>query len=115
GLTDLLVYYWGRTPIAFLQRKDVGIIKPVSLAADRFEAVDLVPGGQRWFSNAATFADLDGDGHLDLVIGNYFQDGAAILDSEDTRSQVMQDSMARAENGGGPHVLRWVSAASGTH
>ncbi len=115
GLTDLLIYYWGRTPIAFLQRKESGTTKPVRLAPDRFEAVEVVPGGQRWYSNTATLADLDGDGHLDLVVGNYFPDGAAILDPESPQPQAMQDSMARAENGGGPHFLRWARASSGNH
>jgi len=33
-----------------------------------------------WNTNAATIGDLDGDGHLDLVFGNYFPDGARTLD-----------------------------------
>ena len=37
---------------------------------------EVAPDGGRWFTNAATLADLDGDGHADLIIGNYFPDGA---------------------------------------
>jgi len=58
GRMDLLVYYWGRTPLAFLQN------------ADRtFTATEIVPN-ERWFTNAATFADLDGDGHPDSFLGS---------------------------------------------
>jgi hypothetical protein len=37
----------------------------------------------------ATQADLDGDGHVDLLIGNYFQDGARILDAKAGGTEVM--------------------------
>ena len=115
GLTDLLVYYWGRSPIAFLQVKEPGLTRPVRLSMARFRAVAAVPGAGRWFSNSATLADLDGSGHLGLVVGNYFPDGAAILDVSSPQPQWMQDSMSRGDNGGGPHVLRWAGATSGTN
>lgn len=119
GLSDLLVYYWGRPPVAFL-RIDQG---PATLrqapAADRYIAVAIAATSaeQRWFSNAAVLADVDGDGHLDLVIGNYFCDGGRVLDASSTEPvcphPVMQDSMSRAFNGGVNRVLLWVSAAGG--
>lgn len=113
GLMDILVYYWGRTPVAFLNTKRDVISKQV-LSSDRFVSLDLMPNGGRWFTNAATLADLDGDGHADLIIGNYFQDDAQILDTTaNSPQQQMQHSMSRASNGGRNRLLLWSGATSG--
>jgi hypothetical protein len=106
GNIDLLVYFWGRTPVAFLNR-----------GADRrpaFAPVDIVPTDERWYSNAALFADIDGDTHPDLIVGNYFPDGARILDSFADGREWMQQSMSRASNGGTKQLLRWRSVENGT-
>ena len=78
GLLDLLVYYWGRTPVLFLRKSGVEPGHAIALKAEDFVPTELTDSGERWFSNGAVQADLDGDGHIDLVIGNYFQDGAHI-------------------------------------
>jgi hypothetical protein len=96
GRTDLLVYYWGRTPVAFLRSASHG-----------YRRRELVPGGGIWNTNAATQADVDGDGHADLVIGNYFADGDAVLDARSDIPVAMQRSMSRATNGGTDRVLLW--------
>ncbi|HEU4324591.1 MAG TPA: VCBS repeat-containing protein [Roseiflexaceae bacterium] len=111
GAMDVVVYYWGRTPLAFL-RRSAGA-ENQALANNLFHPVDLAPGGERWFTNAATVADMDGDGHLDLVFGNYFPDGAEILDTTSTRQEAMQRSMSRAFNGGTKHFLLWAGASAG--
>ncbi|HSL84187.1 MAG TPA: CRTAC1 family protein, partial [Thermoanaerobaculia bacterium] len=121
GLPDLLVYYWGRAPVAFLRRAPEagapGDGSPARLSAADFRPVEVapVPGGEpeRWFTNAATRADLDGDGHADLVIGNYFQDGARILDSRAGGTEAMQHSMSRAFNAGRNRILRWTGGSGG--
>ena len=110
GLTDLVVYYWGRTPVAFLQRRSS---QPKTLDAASFKPVEIMPSIEDWYTNAAVAADLDGDGHIDLVFGNFFADGSRVLDTHSTFPAEMQDSMSRAYNGGSKHFLLWKSASSG--
>jgi enediyne biosynthesis protein E4 len=100
GRMDLVVYYWGRTPLAFIRSGG-------AMNSAAYQATEIVPGGERWYSNAATFADLDGDGHADLIVGNYFEDGARILDAAAGGSEHMQHSMSLAFNGGRKHLLLW--------
>jgi hypothetical protein len=115
GLLDVLVYYWGRSPVMFLQRKTAGVEpgKQISLTANNFKPVELSTNGERWFSNGAVQADLDGDGHVDLLIGNYFQDGGHILDASAGGVEVMQQGLAKALAGGSKHFFLWESATSG--
>ena len=93
GQMDLLVYYWGRTPIMFL-KTDNG-----------YHPVELVADIQSWFTNVANLADLDGDGHADIIIGNYFQDGAQIINANAPEPDEMQHSMSRAFNAGGTYFF----------
>lgn len=109
GRVDLLVYSWGRTPVAFLARG--GAVGPP--AAEAYVAREIVARPERWYTNALVRADVDGDGHLDLVVGNYFQDGAAILDPNGTGRQEMQHSMSRAANAGRNRVLLFAGARPG--
>jgi hypothetical protein len=116
GLLDVLVYYWGRTPVLFL-RRDTGAQpgKAMTLNSAEYVPCELVEGGERWFSNGAVQADLDGDGHIDLVIGNYFQDGGHILDPNAGGVEVLHEGKAKALNGGKKHLFIWVGATRGPH
>ena len=107
GRMDILVYYWGRSPIAFLRRG-------ASMNAAAYTPLEIDNRGERWFTNAATFADLDGDGHADLIVGNYFPDGSRVLDAHAVNQEHMQHSMSRAFNGGRKHLLRWTAPAQFT-
>lgn len=107
GLQDVLAYYWGRTPIVFTKRSQT------SLNAGSYSQSEVVHGGERWYTNAATLADIDGDGHSDLIVGNFFPDGARILDARATVPDEMQNSMSLAQNGGRKHLLLWKAPAAG--
>src|SRR5688572_11460540 len=100
GLTDALIYFWGRTPVILLR-------KSAETRRDAFVATELTTSGERWYSNGATQADLDGDGHVDIVIGNYFQDGAHILDAQAGGVEVMHEGKGKALNGGLKHFFLW--------
>lgn len=111
GRMDLLVYYWGRPPIAYLNQENAAEKRSLSPAS--FSPQEIIPGDARWYSGAATIADVDGDGHNDLIIGNYFKDGARILDTQAQGVEEMQHSMSRAMNAGRARLLLWQSAKGG--
>lgn len=109
GWQDVVVYYWGRSPVLFMRVPGV----PPSPAA--FKALELVSPPQVWNTNAATIGDFDGDGHLDLVFGNYFPDGARVLDPTAHQPElIMTNSLANGNiNGGSTRLYRFVAAARG--
>lgn len=113
GTTDLLVYYWGRTPIVFLGKPEA---KGMPLDANCFVPVELVPGstastynGPQWNSNAVAIDDFDGDGHIDIYLGNYFPH-SPVLDPSVKGGVEMNDSLSNASNGGEDYFFRWTGA-----
>jgi hypothetical protein len=116
GGMDLLVYYWGRTPVLFLHRPNT-----TKLDNSTYQPTELVPQqpnadgryhGQLWNTNAVAVADFDGDGHPDIGVFNYFPD-SGVLNPSGQPDVEMNHSLSRAENGGGAHMLRWASAGGG--
>ena len=110
GALDLLVYFWGRTPVLYLRKSDS---RADGLSPAAFVPRELLDSGDRWYSNSALQADLDGDGHVDLLIGGYFQEGARVLDPRASGTVVMHEGKARALNGGRKHFFLWQGATSG--
>ena len=112
GHIDLIVYYAGRSPLLFLRQTsthDVG-----SLSASNYVARDIFPN-EIWMTGSATTADLDGDGHLDLIFANYFKDGSDIYNPTGSGTVSMPQSFSHAFNGGGERIYRWKSATSGNY
>ncbi|GLX99554.1 VCBS repeat-containing protein [Herbidospora sp. NBRC 101105] len=94
GRTDLLVYFWGRSPILHLN------------SGAGFTPTEMVTPYEIWNTNAVSLADFDGDGRTDVAIGNYFPDNARILDPTAVQFQIqMQDSMSGAYNAGRNRIL----------
>jgi hypothetical protein len=108
GRMDLLVYYWGRSPVVFLRRAGTA-----TLSAAAFRPVEIIPGQEIWNTNALTSADVDGDGHLDLIVGNYFPDGMRVLDARAADTAHLHRSMSRSENGGKNRLLLGAGGTSG--
>jgi|HubBroStandDraft_6_1064221.scaffolds.fasta_scaffold20199_4 hypothetical protein len=114
GRTDFLVYYWGRTPIAFLARSNA-----TTPSARAYKPVEIMPedvngqyNGPDWNTNAVAVADFEGNGHPDLFVGNYFPD-SAVLDPNGIDNVQMPSSLSDAQNGGGDYMFRWLGGTAG--
>ncbi|MEV6908418.1 CRTAC1 family protein [Amycolatopsis sp. NPDC051071] len=105
GWQDVVVYYWGRSPVIFQRTPGV------AASAAGFHARELASPWQVWNTNAATIGDFDGDGQVDLVFGNYFPDGSRVLDPAARQPElVMNDSLSHATNAGTLRMYRATGA-----
>ncbi len=110
GYADLLIAYFGHTPQLLLRR--VVDDKPVPLAAGAFTSQPLVPDA-RWYTATAVLADIDADGHVDIILGNYFIEESNLFDPTATNTVELQDSFSHALNGGRNRIFLWTGGQSG--
>jgi enediyne biosynthesis protein E4 len=115
GRMDLMVTYWGRTPVMFLARSNATALsmaayKPVEVIPS--QSVDGAYHGAKWNTNAVNVADFDGTGQPDVLVANYFPD-SDVLNAHGENNVSMNSSLSNAHNGGGAHMMRWYSATSG--
>ncbi|MBW8875653.1 MAG: CRTAC1 family protein [Acidobacteria bacterium] len=114
GLADIFVAFYGRPPLLLLRRAPADLQPQAPLSMASFAAVELVPGlTQRWWTATATFADVDGDGHQDIVVGNYYPDGAELTDASSNRPFEMNEDFSRALNGGKNRIFLHAGGESG--
>jgi hypothetical protein len=117
GQMDLLVSYWGRTPILFVAKPGTTTLSASSYIPEEVVPTQSLDGkyhGPRWNTDAVYVGDMDGSGHPSIVIGNYFPN-SDVLDPNGINNVVMNNSLSNAKNSGGDHVLRWYSATKGPH
>jgi len=115
GLPDILVFFWGRSPILYERKAST---KGAPLGPKDFYPSELVHTADgkpvRWYTHCATLADVDGDGHLDLVLGDFFPDDSDVLDPEGTGMPPhLHAGKSHALNGGGAKLLLWQHATTG--
>jgi hypothetical protein len=106
GNMDVLVYFWGRSPIIYFHSPN-NSDAPYKLSKDQYTCQDLIGEAKDWYTSAAVTTDIDGDGHFDLIIGNYFPDGDELFHTDSKVIPTMQHSMSRAGNGGGARFFLW--------
>ena len=113
GHVDVIVYYAGRSPLLFLWQPSTHADSS-SIGASKYVGHDIFPK-EIWMTGSATTADLDGDGHLDLIFANYFKDGSDLYNPTGTGDVSMPESFSHAANGGGERIYRWTSSTSGNN
>ena len=113
GLDDMLVYFFGRAPLLALRSSAADGGGGGAINAAAYLVSELTEDKTRWYTAAATQADVDGDGHVDLVFGNYFLDDSNMYDASATDEIELQDTFSHAVNGGSNHLYLWKAAKAG--
>ncbi len=101
GVMDVLVYYGGRPPLIFIQD------------TQGFTPHEIIDHRLSWFTAAGAMADVNNDGHSDLIFGNYYPDGTHVFDPESNKDMQMPHTFSRANNGGINHILLWAGVEEG--
>ncbi|MEW2548181.1 VCBS repeat-containing protein [Streptomyces sp. NPDC047002] len=116
GRMDLLVSYWGRTPVLWMAKSDATTPSNASYVPQEVVPENSPDGkyhGARWNTDAVYVGDMDGSGHPSIVIGNYFPD-SDVLAPHGLSNVAMNNSLSSAKNAGGDHVLRYYASTTGT-
>lgn len=112
GRADLLVYFWGRTPIIYLRRAASAERLPTAAAFEAVEAV-AIPGV--WYTSSIASGDIDGDGHLDLAVANYFADDSQVFSGGPVGGPIeMNDSYGISTNAAENRLLLKTARGDGT-
>src|ERR1043165_3217401 len=112
GLSDLFIAFYGRPPVLLLRNVASSATDKGGLSMQAFTVVELVPGlDRRWWTATATFADIDGDGHQDIIIGNYYPDDAELTDTDIPFE--MNNDFSRSRNGGKNRIFLYAHSESG--
>jgi len=98
GALDLLVYFAGRPPLAFFQTDKL-----------EFQSSEILPEFSEmwlgWVNSSAVFADINGDGMDDLILGGYIRDLFEFWDPEASEFLPLPDSAGLGLNGGVNRIL----------
>ena len=114
GLSDLFIAFYGRPPVLLLRNAASSATDKGGLSMQAFTVAELVPSlDQRWWTATAAFADIDGDGHQDIIIGNYYPDDAELFDANSSRPFEMNRDFSRARNGGKNRIFLYVNSTAG--
>ena len=112
GYADVLVTFFGRSPLLMI-RQPAQADGGSAAGVFRFVAQELLTGPiEEWYTASSTLADVDGDGHADIVIGNYFKENDGIYDPTNQKVPELHQSLSNASNGGVNRLYLW-SGASG--
>ena len=111
GFADVLVTFFGRSPLLMI-RQPAQTSGASEGGAINFVAQHLLSGDiEEWYTATSTLADVDGDGHVDIVIGNYFREGDGIYDPTSQRVPELHRSLSNASNGGVNRLYLWSGAS----
>ncbi|HEX8136711.1 MAG TPA: VCBS repeat-containing protein [Pyrinomonadaceae bacterium] len=114
GLADIFVAFYGRPPVLLLRKASQAGGHGGALSMSSFAVSELVPGlAERWWTATAAFTDVDGDGHQDIVIGNYYPDGAELTDANSDKPFEMNNDFSRARNGGRNRIFLYTRSEEG--
>jgi hypothetical protein len=103
GRLDILATFVGRMPVFFLRTEG-------PLGASGFISQPLVQNDRPVVAGPVTVADFDGDGHLDLLVSQYFKEGSDIYNKNGQGAIELPYSQSRAFNGGGEAFYRFTGA-----
>lgn len=112
GRADVLTFFFGRSPRLYYQRPPTDG-NPAPLSRASFEGVDLLPTVEDWYTATGVLTDVDGDGHVDIVLGNYFRENDGIYDVNSKAHPEFHRSLSNASNGGVNRLYLWSGLEGG--
>jgi hypothetical protein len=109
GYPDILITFFGRSPLLMIRQPSASA-RPFDIRTVKFVAQELIDPIEEWYTATSTLADVDGDGHVDIVGGNYFRENDGIYDPTSTRNPELHRSLSNAKNGGINRMYLWAGS-----